>query len=191
MICTFLITDSYFFPQTALTGVLQRCRCTLLYVKWVVIFSVHWREVQTSTVLNVAGSVVTMCTASGHYMYRQWSLYVPPMVTRCTASGHYMNRQWSLYVPPVVTIWTASGHYMYRQWSLHEPPVVTICTASDHYMNRQWSLYVPPVVTIWTASGHYMNRQFNIHKLHVLPTECIYVFCVDLRTNSDYFTIQH
>jgi len=23
------------------------------------------------------------------------------------------------------------------------------------------------------------------------PTQCIYVFCVDLRTNSDYFSIQH
>jgi len=28
-------------------------------------------------------------------------------------------------------------------------------------------------------------------KFHVLPTQCIYVFCVDLRTNSDYFPIQH
>ena len=26
---------------------------------------------------------------------------------------------------------------------------------------------------------------------HVLPTQYIYVFCVDLRTNSDYFTVQH
>ena len=34
-------------------------------------------------------------------------------------------------------------------------------------------------------------RHFNIHKFHVLPTQCIYVFCVDLRTNSDYFPIQH
>jgi hypothetical protein len=25
----------------------------------------------------------------------------------------------------------------------------------------------------------------------ILPTQCIYVFCVDLRTNSDYFTVQH
>jgi hypothetical protein len=41
-------------------------------------------------------------------------------------------------------------------------------------------------------SGHYMFRQgFNIHKFYVLPTQCIYVFCVDLRTNSDYFPIQH
>ena len=27
--------------------------------------------------------------------------------------------------------------------------------------------------------------------LYVLPTQCIYVFCVDLRTNSDYFNVQY
>jgi hypothetical protein len=53
---------------------------------------------------------------SGLYVYRQWSLYVPPVVTICTASGHYMYRQWSLYVPLVVTVCTASGNYMHRQW---------------------------------------------------------------------------
>jgi hypothetical protein len=26
---------------------------------------------------------------------------------------------------------------------------------------------------------------------YILPTQCIYVFCVDLRTNSDYFPVQH
>jgi len=26
---------------------------------------------------------------------------------------------------------------------------------------------------------------------YVLPTQCICVFCVDLRTNSDYLTVQH
>ena len=36
-----------------------------------------------------------------------------------------------------------------------------------------------------------MYRQFNIQQLYVLPTQCIYVFCVDLRTNSHYFPIQH
>jgi hypothetical protein len=55
--------------------------------------------------------------------------------------------------------------------------VVTIYTA-------QWSLYVP-------HSAHYMYRQFNIKQFYVLPTHCIYVFCVDLRTNSHYFPIQY
>jgi len=31
---------------------------------------------------------------------------------------------------------------------------------------------------------------FNIQQSYVLP-QCIYVFCVDLRTSSDYFSLQH
>ena len=46
-------------------------------------------------------------------------------------------------------------------------------------------------LTILQPSGHYMYRQFNIQQLYVLPTQCIYVFSVDLRTNSDYFPMQH
>ena len=37
----------------------------------------------------------------------------------------------------------------------------------------------------------FIYRQFNIQQLYVLPTQYIYVFCVDLRTNSDYFPMQH
>ena len=32
-----------------------------------------------------------------------------------------------------------------------------------------------------------MYHHFNIQQFCVLPTQCIYVFCVDLRTNSHYF----
>ena len=41
------------------------------------------------------------------------------------------------------------------------------------------------------TSGHYMYNQFNIQQFYVLPTECIYMLYMDLRTNSDYFPIQH
>jgi hypothetical protein len=41
-----------------------------------------------------------------------------------------------------------------------------------------------PVATVRTA-------RFNIQQFYVLPTQCVYVFCVDLGTNSDYFPIQH
>ena len=36
-----------------------------------------------------------------------------------------------------------------------------------------------------------MYHQFNIQELYVLPTHCIYAFCVDLRKNSDYFPVQN
>ena len=56
----------------------------------------------------------------------------------------------------------------------------------DNYRTyrAQWSLYVP-------YSGHYIYRQFNIQQFYVLPTQYIYVFCADLRTNTDYFPVQH
>jgi hypothetical protein len=57
-----------------------------------------------------------------------------------------------------------------------------LCPATK--LKLLWSIYVP-------YSGHYMYRQFNIQQFYVLPTQCIYVFCVDLRTNSHYFPIQH
>ena len=48
------------------------------------------------------------------------------------------------------------------------------------------------VLNLLKPSGYYIyTTRFDIHKFHVLPTQCIYVFCVDLRTNSDYFPIQH
>ena len=37
-------------------------------------------------------------------------------------------------------------------------------------------------------SCHYMYHQIWYY---VLPTQCICVFCVDLRTYSDYLSIQH
>jgi len=39
-------------------------------------------------------------------------------------------------------------------------------------------------------SVYYMYHQFNNQHFYTLPTQCIIVFCVDLRTNSDYFPIQ-
>jgi len=34
-----------------------------------------------------------------------------------------------------------------------------------------------------------MNSQFDIQQFYVLPTQCIYVFCMDLRTNSYYLLL--
>ena len=36
-----------------------------------------------------------------------------------------------------------------------------------------------------------ITNQFNIHKYYFLPTHCIYVFCIYLRTNSDFCHLQH
>ena len=131
------------------------------------------RSPETNNALKPSGhyvyrTVVTMCTA-------QWSLYVPH-------SGHYVYRtvvtmctaQWSLCVPQ-------SGNYMYRT-------VVTICTA-------QWSLCVPHSGHYVLHSGHYMYRTVVTICTTSLtfndPAFCPQCICVDLRTNSDYFPMQH
>ena len=145
----------------------------------------------------VGGSV--NCAVMESYGFLTQTLLMGTRVPRCWP----FKAQRSLYVQyrTVVTIYTAqrspyvphNGHNMYRT-------AVTICTA-------QWSLYISHsghhmyrrTVTICTAQrspyvphgGHYMYHQFNIQQFHVLPTQCIYVICVDLRTNSHYFPIQH
>jgi len=36
-------------------------------------------------------------------------------------------------------------------------------------------------------SGYYMYHQFNIQQFYILPTQCIYVFWVDLRKKPRLF----
>ena len=40
-------------------------------------------------------------------------------------------------------------------------------------------------------TGYVMHQQFIIQQLYVLPTHCIYVFCINLRTKSDLCDLQH
>jgi len=35
------------------------------------------------------------------------------------------------------------------------------------------------------------TARLNIEKYYFILTECAYMFCTDLRTNSDYFPMQH
>jgi len=52
------------------------------------------------------------------------------------------------------------------------------------YFGLQIFIPLNPVLNLRTS-------WLKVKKSYVLPTQCIYVFCVDLRTNSDYFPIQH
>jgi len=64
-------------------------------------------------------------------------------------------------------------------------PSHELCVVGDSRVNwlnvslqfaAYWLLYLPQVLTL--------------KKFFFLPTQYIYVFCTDLRTNSDYFPIQ-
>ena len=70
-----------------------------------------------------------------------------------------------------------------------------VCTLGTGVRSRNWCVQQELVCTAGTGVRGtdciFIYGQFNIQQFYVLSTQCIYVFCVDLRTNSDYFPIQH
>ena len=44
--------------------------------------------------------------------------------------------------------------------------------------------YEVPVITFYIT-------KFSTHKIYILFTQYIYVFCMDLKTNSNYFSVLH
>jgi len=57
-----------------------------------------------------------------------------------------------------------------------------------------WSSAIVVGITISLLARHVLaficTTRFDIQKFCVLSTHCIYVFCMDLRTSSDYFRTQ-
>ena len=65
--------------------------------------------------------------------------------------------------------------------------------SSSEYKCCMWCLMASErgEAGLLNPTGHVMHQQFNIQQLYVLPTQCIYVFCIYLRTNSDLCHLQH
>ena len=99
-----------------------------------------------------------------------------------TSSEPRAQNRWPA-LPPVMP-WR-SAHNVPQECSTVGPPAVRM-QLSVIAQEYKFKLFKPS-----NPGGHYMYRQFNIQQFYVLPTHCIYVFCVDLRTNSDYFPVQH
>ena len=47
-----------------------------------------------------------------------------------------------------------------------------------------WQIFI-----LYTLLAALCTSNLTSQKFHVQATQCIYVFCVDLRTNSDYFVM--
>ena len=77
----------------------------------------------------------------------------------------------------------------------HPKEQAGVCVIYRMRLEQSNCIYI--YIYMWTGisclkpSGYCMYCQFNIHQFYVLPTQCIYVFCVDLRINSDYLLTQH
>jgi hypothetical protein len=73
-----------------------------------------------------------------------------------------------------------------RMWIRQFVTIRAVASQQKSHSSEENIITVNPL----EAGGHYTYHQFNLRQSYLLPTRCIYVFCVDLRTNSDYFPIQ-
>jgi hypothetical protein len=88
-------------------------------------------------------------------------------------------------VPQNATPLTYSGYYMYHYFNMHYS---TFCPHSA-FMCFMWIWEQTAIISLYSINW----------LVFITETECVYcavrsahtVFCVDLRTNSDYFTVQH
>jgi hypothetical protein len=96
--------------------------------------------------------------------------------------------QWLLYVPPGLTFTNSTfcphSVFMCFVWISEKTAIISLYSIN-------WLVFVTETGSVYCAVRTLYTARFNIHKFYVLPTQCIYVFCADLRTNSDYFPIRH
>jgi hypothetical protein len=65
---------------------------------------------------------------------------------------------------------------------------VCVCGRSYRHYNVTWITALSN--DLKAQRSLLRTARFNMHKCYVVPTQCVYAFFVDLRTNSDYFPIQ-
>ena len=70
------------------------------------------------------------------------------------------------------------------------------CARFTRYVRKKVKVKIKPEIALslinrLKPTGYVMHQQFNIQQLYVLPTQCTYVFCIYLRTNSDLCHLQH
>jgi hypothetical protein len=107
----------------------------------------------------------------------QWLLYVPPGLT-------FINFTFCPHSVFMCFVWISEQTAIISLYSINWLVFITETECVYCAVRTRYLYTISPVVTLSTA-------RFNIHKFYVLPTQCVYVFCVDLRRNSDYFPIQH
>ena len=91
-----------------------------------------------------------------------------------------LNAQWSLYVPPVwlyTILRSAHTVFLCVLCGSEKKQRLFHCTALT-----DWLVFITETECVYCAV---------CSTFYVLPTQCVYVFCVDLRTNVDCFTVQH
>ena len=113
-------------------------------------------------------------------------------------TAHYMNHQVKIHssmLCQTVSLCVLFGSenkrrsFMCFVWISEQTAIISLYSIN-------WLVCITEMESVYcavrTGSLYIVQyRQFNIQQFYVLSTQRIYVFCVDLRTNSDYFPIQH
>ena len=110
-----------------------------------------------------------------------------PVVTTCITSLTFNNSAFCPHTVFMCFVWIWEQTAFISLYSIWLVFFITEAVFTARYGLNLRVIYINPS----KPSGHYMYHQFNIQKSYVLPTQCIYVFYMDLRTNSDYFPIHH
>jgi len=168
--------------------------------------TVQYRALNANVPLNHTEIGPLQRPTRGHYMYRA-------VVTTCTASltltnstfcphGVFMCFVWIWEQTAIISLYSINwlvGFYNWDGVCLLRGTLYILRSAHTMYLcvlcgseNKQrlfhctaltdWLVFITETECVYCA----VRSTF-----YVLPTQCIYVFCVDLRTNSDYFTVQH
>jgi len=54
-----------------------------------------------------------------------------------------------------------------------------------------WYISINWFSVLWDLVVTLCTTRFKVRQFYILPTQCMYVFLMDLSTNSDYFPAQH
>jgi len=126
-------------------------------------------------------------------MYRQFNIhnatFYPHSVFVCfvwiweqTAIISLYSINWLVFITETECVYCAvrstfcpHNVFMCFVWIWEQTAIISLCSIN-------WLVFITETECVYCA----VRSTF-----YVLPTQCSYAFCVDLRTNSDYFTVQH
>jgi hypothetical protein len=100
--------------------------------------------------------VVTICTASGHYMYRQWSLYVPPVVTICTARLTFHNSTFRPHSVFTCFMWIWEQTAIISLYNINWLVYITE-TECVYCAVRTDCLYIIQVILVWSVYTRWIS----------------------------------
>jgi hypothetical protein len=75
---------------------------------------------------------------------------------------------------------------------LLKPPGYCRVNMQIHTLRTNYNkVLILQLLHVSCLNGHYMYHQLNIQQFYVLPTQCIYVVCVGVRTNINLCPLHH